>query len=109
MKYAKSLTVGMLIDHLQTLDPSQPIELAAKADSYRGYYNHVAVAPGSSTAGKLLAHLKSKLGSTMTGYKGGDFTFHDGCQVFVADYGDCGPLLALMDGELVTIEHPFVW
>lgn len=108
--------VGTLIEHLGDLPRERVIDgLDSDADSYRGYYNHVAIAPGRTTVGALLDELKSNVGTTMTGYKGGEYAFAEGCYVFVAPWGDCGPMLIGFtdgdDGSLrpVLCEQPFIY
>lgn len=99
VKSYKAMTVGDLIDWLKTRHPNAVIPgLSADADSYRGYYEHVSIEPGDYVyAGDLLAHLESQVGTTMTGYKGGEYKFDLGCYVFVARYGCTGPFLAGFD------------
>ncbi len=107
MREAAPLNLGGLIDFLETLEPDTEIPLGLHIDSYRGYYDHVYIEEGQSTARDLAAYLNSQCGEVMYGYKGGDFTIRTNCLVFVASYGDTGPLLGLLDGELITIEE--VW
>jgi len=113
MKTFGSMTVDMLIAELDRMSPEAPIlGLSDDADSYRGYYEHVAIEPGEgTTAGSLSAYLKSRLGAPMYGYKGGDYTFDGDCYVFIASYGDTGPSLAgfTEDGEPIGFEQGMFW
>ena len=72
-------------------------------DSYRGYYDHVAMEPAVGGISGALLHerLARLIGTTMQGYKGGDYLVHEGCQVFLAYYGETGPMLVGFtdDGE----------
>lgn len=105
MKRVKRMTVGSLIEHLTTLDPRVKLQLSNDVDSYRGYYEHVAISPGEATAGELLKELKSRIGTVMYGYKGGEYRFTPHCDVYVAGYCDLGPALGIMDdGTLVLVE-----
>lgn len=105
------MTVDALIAKLETMPSAAPLKgLSAEADSYRGYYNHVAIEPGAgTTAGELAEHLRRKLGTTMHGYKGGDYTFGGDCYVFVAEYGSTGYSLAGFtdEGEPVLLEDVY--
>ncbi len=103
-------TIGSLLDRLKEMDRATKISgLSAESTSYRGYYEHVALVPGQTTARKLEAALRKSLGKNMTGYKGGDYTIKEDCRVFVAEYGDIGPqLVDITDaGAIVTVEE--IW
>ena len=60
--------------------------------SYRGYYSDLAI--GFSSEGPrpsvavVLVFLKSAVGRTFTGWKGGDYKMTKGSQVWVANPGD---------------------
>ncbi len=63
-------------------------------DSYRGYYNHLALGfesahtyPDPSVA-TVLAWARAAVGKTFTGYKGGDFTMGLETPVWVANYSE---------------------
>ena len=92
----KQFTVGELIDALNEFDENRVIVgLTDYVESYRGYYQHVAIHPGEeTTVGYLISQLRGALGTTMHGYKGGEYPFNKDCLVFVAGYGDTGPGLA---------------
>lgn len=109
MKKYESLTVDRLLAVLDALPADSVLQgLSREVDSYRGFYEHVAVEPGEGvTAGELAAELRAKIGTTMHGYKGGDFAFRGRCYVFVAGWGDTGPSLAGFtdDGEPVVFEQ----
>lgn len=107
-------TVGTLIDALASVPPETPIPgLSKSVDSYRGYYEHVAIEPSEdgTTAGELLGVLRAKVGTFMYGYKGGEFVFDPSCLVFVAWYGDTGPMLCGVPGsvEFVQVGEPDWW
>uniref|UniRef100_A0A6M3KA10 Uncharacterized protein n=1 Tax=viral metagenome TaxID=1070528 RepID=A0A6M3KA10_9ZZZZ len=65
--------------------------------SYRGYYEDLCLDYNSNAkpirVGELLAMFKNAVGSTHTGYKGGDFTMSRQTLVWVAPYGSCGRML----------------
>jgi hypothetical protein len=70
-------------------------------DSYRGYYNHLAIEPTTATVTvyNLLTRARNALNTTFTGYKGGDYRMSKITPIWVAEYGDAS-------GQgLVEIEH----
>lgn len=98
------MTLGDMIVALegirdQTTDIVLPMSLLpVGVDSYRGYLDNLAinwyhrddhkgVAP---TVGTLLAQLKTALGKTYQGFKGGNFTMNEDTPVFVAKWGEIG-------------------
>lgn len=110
MKTYRQLTVDELIEVLKKMSDDAPLlGLDADADSYRGYYEHVAIEPlaKGTTAGELRKHLIGRIGTMMQGYKGGEYEFRGDCYVFVAPYGDTGHALAGFtdEGEPITISE----
>lgn len=88
-------SLGMLVDYLEQHEPGITVGLSSELISYRGYYNHLCIEPGESTAGELLKRLHDALnGEVFEGYKGGDYTYTRKTPVWVAEYGDCGPYLS---------------
>jgi hypothetical protein len=90
----------IIFDFSQRAGPESP-------HSYRGYYSDLAFSAGHKrTAGAWLRELESCLGSTFTGYKGGDFTMREDTPLWAAFYGCCGR--AIIDltpaGILITKE-----
>ena len=60
-------------------------------DSYRGNYFDIAFEPESNvTVASMLAHAKSALGATFTGYKGGEYTMGENTDCYIAQYGESG-------------------
>lgn len=58
-------------------------------DSFRGYYDELALSYGDDEILELadfLGILKDALGKTFIGYKGGDFTMHEHTPIWVANY-----------------------
>lgn len=91
----KQMTVREVLDKLGEIPRDIPITgLSADSDSYRGYYERLAIEPGlGAEAGELFDHLARKLGTYMTGYKGGEFEIHGDTLVHVARWGDTGKML----------------
>ena len=81
-----------LIKRLEQEDSNKIVSLGFdNPHSYRGYYSDLAFTPAKNmTVGKMLECAKWALGSTYTGYKGGDFTMNKYTEVWLAHYGDCG-------------------
>ena len=75
-------------------------------DSYRGYYEDLALEPTSHpiTAEQLYVKLKQAHGATFTGYKGGEFKMDGDTPLWVAEYGNTGRAAIdakVVDGRLV--------
>lgn len=64
-----------------------------EADSYRGYYDQLAVQPCTTakTINQLIKVLVDSVGCTFTGYKGGEYTMYWDTDVYYANYGETGP------------------
>lgn len=81
------MTLGELIGTLERLDPALLID-GRDLDSYRGYYDQIAVTPGHSTVGAVLERCREALaGETFQGYKGGEYTMDEHTAVWYAEYG----------------------
>lgn len=60
-----------------------------KPMSYRGYYEDLAFAPAENvTLRSMLEAARSALGSTFTGYKGGEYEMGEYTDCWIAEYGD---------------------
>ena len=96
----------MLEDLIKWLEQQNPDSTVphgfGKPDSYRGYYDEVAFAPKENvTFGEMLGHARDALGTTFTGYKGGEYTMHEYTDCWIAEYGTSegdkiGPTLKAM-------------
>lgn len=89
------MNMGELIAALEKVPATEKLTLngAGLGDigSYRGYYDEVALEPDGKvgTVGEALQRLRLALGSTMTGYKGGDYVIQSSTPVWVSHYGEC--------------------
>ncbi len=91
------LDVGRLIKLLELEDGSKELRFdfcgfrpSGELDSYRGYYSDLALhydRESSTTVSQLIALLKDSIGSTITGYKGGDYPVFEDTKVWVSQYG----------------------
>jgi hypothetical protein len=61
-------------------------------DSYRGYYEELALGYGNKniTVGELIELLKSAIGKTFTGWKGGEFKMNEMTSIYCANAGSSG-------------------
>lgn len=93
------MTLGQLIEKLEKAPQDRVVRFGFGAPmSYRGYYEDVAFEPAENvTVASMLAHARSALGATFTGYKGGEYTMQEYTQTWRAEYGctgeTIGPLL----------------
>lgn len=95
-------TLGQLIDALEGQKQTNPVRFdfcmvePTKLNSYRGYYEDLALGwkPQTNypkpTVADLLATLKKQLGTTVHGYKGGEYVVSRSQILYVANYGDTG-------------------
>lgn len=58
--------------------------------SWRGSYSELSFEPEENAViGDMLAHARSALGQTFTGYKGGEFKMHGYTDCYIDPYGEC--------------------
>jgi len=110
---AGQMTLGNLIDALASLDGGLQITVDASGSapgqfrSYRGYYEQIEFDPcgSNSTVAEFLMAAQSANGSTMVGYKGGDFVMHRDTMVWCSSYGAASGLrlvgIGIADGGVV--------
>ena len=109
------LTLGDAIAKLRKIDSGAIVKFdydeslsPADVDSYRGYYEDLAIEPSETQCRvlQLLSMLESALGETFTGYKGGDFLMKEDTPLWCADYGDCGRAITglRVEGREVVLE-----
>lgn len=79
-------------------------------DSWRGIYAELALSFGERDEGKMTVTqfrdvLKTCIGKTFTGYKGGDFEMSKHTPVWVANYGNSGntAVIEIVDNEYEVI------
>lgn len=95
-----TMTLGELIADLKKYDraffvsiPGGPVTLRPDdVDSYRGYYEDLAIGAEADrsyvTVGELLDKLCAAEGSVFTGYKGGEFRMGLHTRVWISNYGE---------------------
>ena len=83
-------------------------------DSYRGYYDQLALGWWESekdvTVAELLVECRKAVGNTFDGYKGGEYKMTLSTPLWVANYGDCHDtaIVGVVDaGWQVVIETAF--
>jgi len=86
------VTLHELIEKLELLDPKMKISPAwGKSHSWRGSYEQVAFEPlPESTAGEMLSFAKAAVGSTLYGWKGGEYRCGLDTDCNVAGEGEYG-------------------
>ena len=104
------MTLGELIDTLKSFPKDclvfiKPYDLIPiEFDSYRGYYDQLALnydINGSCTVEKLLKLAKKSVKKTFIGYKGGNFLMTKNTPVWISNYGNTSNML------LTKVESPF--
>jgi hypothetical protein len=90
------IALGDLIALLEARPQDQGVSfdfcglVPTSVDSYRGYYDHLAMgwsADGAPKVADLLGRLREALGAVFTGYKGGEFRMDADTPMWVANYG----------------------
>lgn len=102
------LTLGQCIHALQDIPEDTPLATpCGPMDSYRGYYDHLAIEPTGdiATAGRLLAECNHADGRVYEGYKGGSYRMGLDTPVWFSGWGDYTGLsvmgFSMVDGQLV--------
>ena len=91
------LTLGHLIAALSKAKPTSSLRYdfgpyyPDGLESYRGYYDHLALgfSEEPATVGVILELCKNMVGHTRTGYKGGDYLMTSDTPIWVANWGRC--------------------
>lgn len=97
------MTLGGLIDVLESMDRNTPVNLG-DPHSYRGYYSDLGLTPCDATVQDLLNDCRSAMGRVFYGYKGGEFIMHQNTPVWVASWGSTGRKLMAVNpnGDYIT-------
>jgi len=92
---AGMVTLGELAAKLEGANPEALIKFSDDTspgcfDSYRGYYRYIALSRSEEerNVAELLDRVKSAIGGTFTGYKGGAFKMTKMTPVWVSEYGE---------------------
>lgn len=86
------MNLETLIQELEKLPHDKIVKHGfGSGHSWRGSYCEAAFSPKDNvTIGEMLSHAKELLGSTQTGWKGGEYVMHPYCDVYIAHEGDLG-------------------
>lgn len=104
------MTLGEFIKQLEKIPKNylvfiKPYDLIPQDfDSYRGYYDQLALnydINGSCTVEKLLKLAKQSVNKTFIGYKGGEFVMTKNTPIWISNYGNTSSIL------LTKVEIPF--
>ena len=102
------VTLGGMIDALQSMPDTVQIGGLGDLDSYRGYYSDLAFEPisGGKPAKEVLEICRAAMGKVFQGYKGGDFVMGALTPLWLADWGSCGEKIIAIhkDGTIETAE-----
>ena len=106
VRATEQMTLGSLIDVLESMPEDNEIDGIGEPHSYRGYYCDLAFEkmPNKTTAGELLAVCKDAMGEVFEGYKGGDYMMGRNTPIWIACYGCCGDKIMALgdDGSFET-------
>lgn len=91
------LNLGELITLLATADDLAQVYFdygyssPGRLISWRGSYVEMSLTSSTdvTTVGALLKHLEEMLGTTVEGYKGGDYAVRRDCPMWADDYSEC--------------------
>ena len=89
------MTIQEVIDWLSNCEYKGTVHGWFEGGSYRGYYDCFSAEPAGDyrEVFEMIAVLEDAIGSTFTGYKGGEFTMSADTECFYAPYGSTGPLI----------------
>jgi len=84
------MNLGEYISYLETKPPETVVKLGlGNPHSWRGIYAELAFEPvENTTVGKMLEEAKDAVGTTYTGWKGGDYTMGLDTQVHIEYKGN---------------------
>ena len=96
------MTLGRLIETLESMPADAHVERIGNPHSYRGYYSDLAFerepwAP-PMTAAEAVTLCRRCLGQTYEGYKGGEYVMDADSPVWLASWGCCGLRIVGIDG-----------
>jgi len=92
----EQLTLGQLISTLEACDQAKHVFINSSSDfpgyldSYRGYYDQIAVTMQSKnlvTVAEFLKLCKGAIGQVFTGYKGGEYQMNADTPMWASNYG----------------------
>jgi hypothetical protein len=97
MERGSCLTLTALVKALEKFDPDQVVSAGfGSADSYRGYYEDLAFAPGrETTVRQMMMVARAAEGQTFEAYKGGSYRATGETLCWLADWGKLGEPLTL--------------
>ncbi len=100
------MTLGKLIEVLETMPMKKEIDGLEVPHSYRGYYSDLAFhkAEDKRTVEETLKMCRSCLGECFEGYKGGDFYMTKNTPIWVAEYGMCGEKIISLNRKTGTFK-----
>lgn len=98
------MDLARLIKELEALPDGEIIHGFGEPMSYRGYYDKLAFEPTNhTTVGQMLAHARSAMGATFTGYKGGEYTMGEWSDCYIARYGQASEGSTLIGETMIAL------
>lgn len=88
----EAITLGKLIEVLESVEPSQQVPLGFhNPHSYRGYYHCLGFEPlEETTVGEMLDCCKKANGEIFYGWKGGEYKMSLDTECYLSEIGDVG-------------------
>ena len=117
----RQMTIDDVIETLQELKNDHKIKWVAGikdcGDSYRGCYHNFAVEPTDDVTDRFLIDeiidfFKQVIGTSYTGYKGGEYTMQEETLVNVTYYSEVGPMLVgfrIEDDTAIAVTNYDYW
>ena len=106
IRAGEQMTLGRVIEILESMPEDLEIDQLGSLNSYRGYYCDLAFSPdgGLKTVKEILVAFRAAMGKIFTGYKGGDYVMGEITPIWIANYGCCGVKLMAIhkDGTIET-------
>ena len=116
----RMMNLGSFIKSLEEISPDMSIRMdfsydgPGKMDSYRGFYSHLSLmgTTDNATVGSVLEDARSAMGSTFSGYKGGDYTMDENTPIWWArvhsECHDTGVVGVTDEGYTAVIHTAYV-
>lgn len=102
MRHNGQISLGYFIELLSARPVEQDVYfdvlnlVPTNLDSYRGYYEDLAIGfslDGRCLVGALLAECRAAVGAEYQGYKGGEYIMDEDTALWVSNWGRCGNLI----------------
>ena len=102
------MNVKEVLEKLKEYDILQKLSRSlVNPHSYRGDYSEIGFVEHieSTTVGEMITTISGVIGTTYTGWKGGNFTMSEYSNCYIAEKGSCGRELTEDFIELIVLEE----